>query len=506
MYTDIISSTLEKFHNYLSRNSSLCKDHPAARVSAFWNEHFNDRVNFPSLQDFLVFRRSDFVYGIGDTKKSSLEQKFKEFDETLKTMELFAPKEFLRSLREPCVGAPLVFQHNGTSQSTSFVLNAGTTWRISELIRTLGPKRRPLNLCEIGAGWGACACQLHQAMDIGSYTVIDLPENLCLSSTYLSATLQSKNPIFVDCAETEAEGPKAGHLYFALPPAIDNLSGKYDVILNTVSFQEMDKETVTAYFAWANRSLAEDGILISFNSHDKEGIKRPSEYLTDSFSLLHLQPFRKVPAGFFNTVPYEMVFTRKQGEGDESLPVAVDALGEMMQLGLDTDLALTAQRALQGQLNSSEKHSLALIREFFYSPSEEARKQLIDTLVENHPSSAPLYLRGNFRMACGDFSGARLDLEQCLELGLKDFAEVRTKIMLALIYQTTGEWEQHRTKLLADLKQSSAGLFAEIVQIIETENISSVQNHICRVLDFAAVTPTSRTWFSKKIKRLLNGR
>jgi putative sugar O-methyltransferase len=506
MYTDIISNTLEKFHSYLSRNSSFCRNHPAARVSAFWSEHFNDRVNFPNLQDFLVFRRSDFVYGIGDTKTSSIEQKLKEFEKTLKTMELFVPKEFLRSLREPCVGAPLVFQHDGTSQSTSFVLNAGTTWRISELIRTLGPKRRPLNLCEIGAGWGACAYQLHQAMDIGSYTVIDLPENLCLSSTYLSATLQDKSSIFADFAEAETEAPKAGHLYFALPPAIDNLPGRYDVILNTLSFQEMDKETVTAYFSWANRSLAEDGILISFNSHDKEGVKRPSEYLTDDFSLLHLQPFRKVPAGFFNTVPYEMVFARKRGGEDESLPVAVDALGEMMQLGLDADLAPTAQRALWGQLDSSEKHSLALIREVFYPPSEEARKLLIDTLVENHRSSVSLYLRGNFRMACGDFSGARLDLEQCLELGLKDFAKVRARTMLALIYQTTGESGQHRTKILADLEQSSAGLSAEIAQVIETENISSVQTHICRVLDCPVGRSTSITRFLKRIKRLLNGR
>ena len=497
MYTDIISNTLEKFHSYLSRNSSFCRNHPAARVSAFWSEHFNDRVNFPSLQDFLVFRRSDFVYGIGDTKKSSIEQKLKEFEKTLKTIELFVPKEFLRSLREPCVGAPLVFQNDGTSQSTSFVLNAGTTWRISELIRTFGPKRRPLNLCEIGAGWGACAYQLHQAMDIGSYTVLDLPENLCLSSTYLSATLQDKSSIFVDCAEAEAGAPKAGHLYFALPPAIDNLPGRYDVILNTVSFQEMDKETVSAYFSWANRSLAEDGILISFNSHDKEGVKRPSEYLTDDFSLLHLLPFRKIPAGFFNTVPYEMVFSRKRGKGDESLPVAVDALGEMMQLGLDADLAPTAQRALCGQLDSSEKHSLARIREFFYPSSEEARKQLINTLVENHRSSVLLYLRGNLRMACGDFSGARLDLEQCLELGLNDFARVRAKTMLALIYQKTKEWEQHRTELLSDLKQSSAGLYPEIAHILETLDVSSMQIHISRVLDYPLAT---RSFMSRLIK------
>ena len=217
MYSDTISSALERFHHYLSQNLPFCRDHKAARVSAFWTEHFSDRSNFPTVPDFLAFRQGDFLYGIGDTKQSSTEQKQREFEDIRKSIGLFAPDDFVSSLHEPYLGAPLVFRNADNWQSGSFVLNAGTTWRVRELVERYGPRGRGLHGCEIGAGWGACAYQLHQAADILSYTIVDLPENLCLSSTYLTAVLPDRVAQFVDCEPGGQQPPASGTLHCGQP-------------------------------------------------------------------------------------------------------------------------------------------------------------------------------------------------------------------------------------------------------------------------------------------------
>lgn len=478
MYSDIISSALERFHRYLGQNLPFCRDHRAARVSAFWTEHFSDRRNFPEVHDFMSFRRGDFLYGIGDTKPSSSEQKQREFDEIVRSISLVAPPAFIAGLREPYLGAPQVFRHGESWQSGSFVLNAGTTWRVRELLSQHGPQGRALHACEIGAGWGACALQLHQATDVSSYTIIDLPENLCLSSTYLSATLPDKVAHFLACGPEAGSPGTAPGLYFGLPPAIDHLPGPYDLMLNTVSLQEMDRDTVMAYLDWAARSLAPDGVLVSFNSHDKEGVRRPSEYLTAPLRLLHLQPFRKLPAGFFNTIPYEMVFKRAEGAG-QNVAVGVDAIGEMIQLGLDSQLVPYTAALLSGGA-SADLMYLDLVRRFFYAEDEDVRRQVADQMLASRPDAVTGYLVGNWQFATGDLAGAQSSLAQSLASGLEDFAALRALVMLSLL--TTPDW--------ARLQATSGGLFGEIKKIIEEKNVSALQNHIARVMDCPVVTPS----------------
>ena len=503
MYSNIINSTLDSFHRYLTRNIAYCRSHPAARVSAFWNTHFSDRLNFPNIQEFMIFRRTDFLYGIGDTKQSNPKQKLIEFNNTLNSISLFVPLQFIQRLQEPTFGAPQVFANQDFCLSTSFVLNAGTTWRVNELIRSYGTSRRPLHIAEIGAGWGACAYQLHHVADVGSYTIIDLPENLCLSSTYLSATIPAKTTVFVDCSADTSIIPLPDHLYLALPPAIDNLPGKYDVLLNTVSLQEMDKETVTEYFTWGAKSLADDGILISFNSHDKEGIKRPSEYLAKGLKLVHMQPFRKVPAGFFNTIPYEMVFSKVLGNIiTEPVVIAVDALGEMMQLGLDGDLAPAIKTLLDGQTDSASLAKFKRLRDFFYATDEEIRNRYAIELIQTDRSSTVLYLVGSYRFACGEFSKAASDLEESLKLGLQDFAAIRAKTLLTLIYPIH---DSRQGELLKQIEKMSGGLYEEILTITKERNLYSMQNHIGNVLDCPVPSPAKLTQLLRRIKRCFAG-
>lgn len=498
IYSDQISDALNKFHDYISRNIGACKDHPAARVSAFWSEHFADRGNFPDVREFMIFRRGDYVYGIGDTVPGSPARKQQEFDMTSRSISLFTPEQHFRELREPIVGAPLVYPFGDTQISASYLLNAGTSWRVTELLRQHGLDGKALRICEIGAGWGACASQLHQVCDVASYTIVDLPENLCLSSTYLSTTLPERPVHFVECG---ADGSAQGVLNFALPPAIDRLDGPFDLIINTMSFQEMDRETVDTYFSWAARVLAKDGLLMSFNAHDKAGILRPSDYLRDDLQLSHLMPFRKVPAGYFNTIPNEAVFRRSDSATKNTIATAVDALGEMVQLGLDGDIAELSRLALSKQ-DPAALAKLAKIREVFYQKDEQTRQQLLNDLTQEHCDALTSFLAGNYWYAQGRFDLAHSHLQSGLERGLRDFAAVRAQVMLASLEENCTPHQ-----LLLRLAGMSGGLEEEIGNIVADGNISGLQNHIARVLDCPVSTPAnSRGIVRNAIARLRRSR
>lgn len=507
MYSDIIQQSLDRFHEYVANNMPACRDHRAAKVSQFWAEHFSDRNNFPDTQDFLVFRRGDFLYGIGDTKPSTAEQKRLEFACVCKSMELFTPATFIESLREPLLGAPIVFPYGKNSLSASYVLNAGTTWRIQELVSQHGTQEdRPLHVCEIGAGWGACASQLHQVSDVSSYTIIDLPENLCLSGTYLQATLTGRKHHFLDCTSGAPLKPSQDGLYMGLPAAIDNLPGPYDLIINTVSFQEMERETVDSYFSWAAKALASDGLLVSFNAHDKAGIMRPSQYLTDGLALIHLAPFRRVPAGYFNTIPYEMVFRRSSGPPQPGMTAVVDALGEMIQLGLDGQLAPLAELALDdGQsINSVGPQPFALLQDYFYPQTETQRMAALQTLLRIFPGAVSEYLAGTYHFACNDLERAQVHLESAIANSLDGFAEIRAHVLLGVmaICKSPDKYG-HITETLRLLEDKAGGLLPEIKTILERQSISELQNHIAQVLDYTIEKPITLRAVLGKVRRKL---
>jgi len=492
IYSNQISDSLKRFHTYVNENSSYCASHAAGKVSSFWEEHFRDRKNFPDAGEFLSFRRENFVYGIGDTGPASKKKKAEEFNATLKSIQLFTPREFLESLREPILGAPSLFPFGESELSASFVLNAGTTWRIKELITKFGPQRS-LHIAEVGAGWGACAMQLHQVCDVASYTIIDLPENLCLSSTYLSLTNLDRQVYFIDCRDSPVEAPTRSSLNFALPPAIDKLAGPYDVIINTMSFQEMDLETVQSYFQWASSSLAQDGLLISFNSHDKAGVTVPSEYFQDGLSLLHIAPFRKVPAGWFNTIPYEMVFKRNLGITDKRLAKRIDVVGELIQFGLDEDLKSPVVQVIK-KGGFDLPSTLDTLYDMLYPSSEEEREKALreriwkgDVLVD--------FLAANYFFGTGNMVEAHKLLEHSLESGLDGFARVRALAMLTLIGN-----QVYRASAL-DL---AAGLANELKFLLDEKRLSAFQNHIARIMDCSVATEVPNCRILRAFNKMLN--
>lgn len=105
-------------------------------------------------------------------------------------------------------------------------------------------------ILEIGAGWGGYAYQVKTLLPGARYMILDLPQTLLFSATYISCTFPQANCVLwePDTADGLDESFSTADFIFVpahLFPEVRKLS--LDLSVNMVSFQEMTTEQVTAY-------------------------------------------------------------------------------------------------------------------------------------------------------------------------------------------------------------------------------------------------------------------
>jgi hypothetical protein len=110
------------------------------------------------------------------------------------------------------------------------------------VLDTLRDKRSII--CEIGGGWGGMASQLKTVMPNCTYVIVDLPELFLLSATYLSAVFPDARLAYwgedIDWSTVD--------FLFVPNTAVEELRPPHvDMVLNTVSFQEMTTHQVETY-------------------------------------------------------------------------------------------------------------------------------------------------------------------------------------------------------------------------------------------------------------------
>lgn len=103
---------------------------------------------------------------------------------------------------------------------------------------------------EIGGGWGGFAYQFKTLFPNTTYVIIDLPQTLLFSATYLSCLFPSAR-VSVDGDETAAGASGAAYDFVFLPHyALDRIrAGEFrpDLAVNMASFQEMTERQVDGY-------------------------------------------------------------------------------------------------------------------------------------------------------------------------------------------------------------------------------------------------------------------
>ena len=401
----------------------------AGRTSRFWSDLFQSRPNFPDLCAFLGFRRDGFGYGMADERQGGVDHERQHHARNAEIFRWSVDPALIGVVDEPTLGAPYVFEAHDVCRSAAFWVNAATAHRVSQFVAAYGPRKRRLRVLEIGAGWGAGAYQIHHLLPVESYTIVDLPENLLLSMAYLGATL-GREPFLIQCEGGRIDDVPGRTLAGLLPGALPRLGMRYDLILNSFSLQEMDRDTVEAYLSWIEGALADDGLFVSFNAHGKAGIRRPSEYRYERFHLHHLGMFRRFPSGFENTIPSEVVVSRRRAPSCEGQ--AIETLCLLHQFGLDRDLDDLTRATVERTLSSEQQSILAALHGFF-SPDSALREAALDQPCLAAVPGIAAYLDGQHRMVQGDVEAAQTRTAQSLERGLDGFAAVRATVTLAIL-------------------------------------------------------------------------
>src|SRR3954449_12079902 len=273
----------------------------------------------------LVMRRG-FTYPIADRGKSEDRDADRAYAEAAwRVVRQTVERDYFDGWEESDVGVPFSYSFDGVRLTPGGIVNALTASRIVKH----APTSRPLRVLEIGAGYGQVAHQLLQQLDVETYAICDLPENAFLSAFYLQANWPDRTAALV---ADEADAGDAG-LVVTVPPLLEKLAGPWDLVINSYSFQEMNRDSVDQYLAHAAATLAPDGLLYSLNAHGKglTGIDRPSDYVAPGLAIATIAPVRRYPWQMFATVPYEVVM--RAGERSAEDARRLDGIGRAMQLG-----------------------------------------------------------------------------------------------------------------------------------------------------------------------------
>ena len=355
----------------------------------------------------------------------------------------------IAGLDESPLGAPFVFENFGVLRSAAFWTNATTAIRITDLIQLHHTdETNSLNVLEIGAGWGCVSYLLYQLLDIASYTIIDLPENLFLSTNYVAAT-QGIRLVPLKMAGPKIDSIAPGSLAFGLPGCLPALGQKYDVVINSFSLQEMDLATVEGYFSWISDKLTPGGVFLSFNSHGKAGVLKPSDYPLSGFRISELNMFRAYPTGLLNTIPYEMVLSvgTERTEFDRKI---LDVLGCLIQFGLGENLKDICTSFVAGRISQETQLALNDLRGFF-SSSRSDRVKALSLRAEQTLPAITSYLRAMDAFAANEMEAAKIAFSQAIQLRLSGFAKLRACAHIAVIdrRKELNQWDEDFDALFA---------------------------------------------------------
>lgn len=139
------------------------------------------------------------------------------------------------------------------------------------------------SLLEIGAGYGGLAHHLSKILGDSSYVIVDLPEVLLFSASYLSLLNETKKIYVYSPADFSSfmDSSEARSYDFILLPnyRVDALRRwRFNLVLNTNSFMEMREEQVVAYLDFVCDTC--DGVLYSLNM-DKHPYSNELSSLTE---------------------------------------------------------------------------------------------------------------------------------------------------------------------------------------------------------------------------------
>lgn len=165
--------------------------------------------------------------------------------------------------------------------------------RLLAEVEAVAAKRRAFVL-EIGAGYGGMAHHLSRIVGNTTYIMVDLPETLIYSASYLTL-LNPDKKIYLydreDAASLFQSGALEDYDFILLPNyRLDLLEDlRFDMVVNLASLQEMRTAQAIAYLDFIRRSCR--GVFYSWNEDSQPRnaeLSKLSDLLAERFELLEI--------------------------------------------------------------------------------------------------------------------------------------------------------------------------------------------------------------------------
>lgn len=148
-----------------------------------------------------------------------------------------------------------------------------------EFEKNIVNKKNIKSVCEIGGGYGSFAQKIIKRFNC-KYVSIDLPEGNFLASYYLKNHFKDLS-IVGNCELINNELDEATfekNDIFILNPwnKISNI--KFDLIINTRSMMEMNKDVIKYYFDFIHTHIKKDGFFLNINRYRKKSVGYPVHF------------------------------------------------------------------------------------------------------------------------------------------------------------------------------------------------------------------------------------
>ena len=385
-------------------------------VAGLWEEFFDNRGNFPDADTFTQFRSPQTAESLGMGDHPVIDRQAEVFFQAVQEVadSYSFPVELLDVHPEPALGKPLQLEHMGRVTSANYLKQLVSVWHMQRFLEPILAQGKPLRICEIGAGFGLTVYLAHRLFDVESYTVIDLPENLYLSSLYAPLLLPEKSHAMFD-GKGDLSPADESQLNFVMAPFTDAVSGPFDLVINAASLAEMPFETSEAYLSWIRRNLGSDGVFCSINRLNVRGHEetlKHSDFSFLDFEVRHIDwahgPLRPTNQNALILVMGAL--------GDRSQTIRTehfDALTQLITVGGTEELNGLCQAIVAGRLTTDEAQFLEFAWAFFTEGDASAKgKMLDDALFEPWPQ-LKLALSIMVLSVVGQF-GAILELKQAV--------------------------------------------------------------------------------------------
>ena len=129
-------------------------------------------------------------------------------------------------------------------------------------------KQRLCRVLEIGGGFGGLAYYLMRLHTNVHYTIVDIPESLVFSSIYLTTLFPGLPHVEIRNERSFEVGDKPGFTFipnFLLDGLLTKPSEKFDLIINTLSLNEMTDNQITYYSRKIKEHLSPTGMFFEHN-------------------------------------------------------------------------------------------------------------------------------------------------------------------------------------------------------------------------------------------------